>query len=1228
MFADVSGFTALSERLAARGKVGAEQLTDILDAVFGRMLGLARARGGSLLKFGGDALLLLFTGDNHTGQAAAAAVEMRHALAEAARAPTVAGRVRLRMSIGIDAGRVDLFLVGKHWQELIVTGPTASGVAEMESLADAGQILLSPAAAANLPHGALGSQKGRGRLLRWRVPHMPVPADLLDPDPHADPRALLSPPLRELLVAGPVEAEHRTIAVAFLRFTQLDGVLSRSGPHAAAAALEVLVSAAQQAATENQVTFLATDLAEDGGKIILVAGFPAAGEDDAGRLLRAVKAVVDDAASRPGGLAVCAGANRGHVFAGAVGAADRATVTVMGDTVNVAARVMAKAHPGEVLATPALLDSAQTLFESQPIQPFRVKGKSRPLSAYRVQDATGTRPPRGLGALPLLGRSAEREALHEAIDSLADGRGGVVTITADAGLGKTRLLREAIAATRDAVVVDARAEPFGGASPYRPVRDPLRALWGLQPDEPSRMAESLVDRARAADPALLPWAPLLGEVLSIDVPDTAATRDLDRRYRPHRTADAVVGLLSAAVQQPLAVVVDDAHYVDDATSVLLARLAQETASHPWLLLCARRAEPTGFHTPHGLAISLTPLGDDETRALVAAGTEAAPLRPHDVDAIVGRVAGNPLFIEETLRNLRDHGDIGDLPSSLEGMIAAQIDALSPLARRIVRRASVLGRSFRISVLRDLFEGEPLHLDDATRHETAEIFQEDGPDRLRFRQAMVRDAAYDGLPYVLRQRLHLLAAESILRHTGGNTAAYADYLAMHYSLGGDAASTWHWARAAAEQARAAFANDDAAINYRRALSAARSVPGLTDADLVAVHEALGDVLLLSGEYEQALNAFRVGSRVGADPTTRSRLLLRCARAQERAQRFVGAYRDLTRAGHLLESDDDAEAQQLSATIAATRAHILTFQDRFIEARRQAGLAIAEATRAHSDRALAQALVAMDTCAASLGLSNRGEYLRRALPIYERLDDLEGQSTTTSNLGAVAYLDGDWDTAAELYRRAIVLAERIGDVSGVAVTQGNLCEILVNQGKYTEAEPVLRSALRVLRATGLEADAGFAEVLLGRAMAAQGRTEDAEAVLARVHEELLAAGQPDVSYLAAIAQAEIAISREQPQRALDLLAEAERHARESASLLIAVAARARVLALRDLGRTTEAMRWARIGISSAAEQGLVYERALLEAVVADLDPSLSKHDAAAIREGAAQSLDRLGVRQTPI
>ncbi len=1227
VFVDVSGFTALSERLAQRGKVGAEQLTDVLNVVFGTMLGLAAARGGTLLKFGGDALFLLFTGPDHAVQASCAAVEMRSALAQTAKYPSPAGRLRLRMSVGVHTGEVDLFLVGRSHRELVIVGPATTAVAELEATASAGQILLGPRTAAALPRNALGEPLGPGCLLRWRRPHADMPEPHLRPDGgHAD--MYVPTALRRFLSAAEPESEHRTVGVSFVRYTGIDGLLDREGHQPAAQALHALVLAAQDAADAEGVTFLATDLAEDGGKVIMVAGFPTTAEDDQGRLLRATRSIVTRSLDEAWPIAVRAGVSRGHVFAGAIGSFERATLTVMGDTVNLAARVMAKAEPGQVLATPATLDAAQTLFSTQAVEPFMVKGKSRPVTAYVVGEESGTRPPRGLGTLPFLGRDKELQQVDDAYAGLAEGRGRVVTIAGEAGIGKTRLLREVLAAHDRTPSVQARAEPYGAATPYRPLRDPLRRLLGLDRADAVELSAWLAETVPLFAPDLEPWLPLIGDVLAIPVADTDATRDLDPQFRPDRTADALFRLIEVLAGGPMVIALDDAHYADEATAALLSRLERETESRPWLLLAARRDEDAGYRPTSGEQIPLGGLHEAAVRSLVIEGTAAAPLRPHDLEAVVNRVAGNPLFLEETLRGLREHGDIDALPSSLEGMVAAQIDSLSPLARRVVRRASVLGRSFRVAVLKDLFGDEEVALDDATRKELADILEPDGKGRLRFRHALLRDAAYDSLPFQRRRQYHLLAADSTLKRAGNRPEEYADNLALHFSMGGDHEQAWRWGRAAANQARAAYANAEAVAQYERALAAATRIGYDDPTTLVATWEALGDSLLNLGRYPDAVKAFGSAHRVASDGVARAKVLIRRARANERAQRHKAAYRDLTQAAKIAHEQRGRAAARVVATAVATRAQLLTLQDRHHEAEREALEAIRLAEASDDDTALARAYMALDSSMTMQGRSERGTYYRLALPIHAAAGDLEGQSTTMSNLGAIAYFDGRWDEAADLYRQAAAVATRMGDVSGAAVTQSNLGEVLLNQGHYDEAEPVLLDALRVLTSTGLTSVAGFAAILYGRLLTARGHSEDAHALLDTWREKLQATGHPDGSFEAATAQAEALVAMGDGVGALRVLDEAERDAADAAAVFAPMAARARALALSGSGHLDDATAVARAGLVIAEEQGLFFESTLLRVIVALTDESMEADDREAEICQAADELTRLGVTRQRI
>ena len=170
VFADVSGFTALTERLSRHGRIGAEEIVEALNRVFGPMLTIAASRGGELLKFGGDALLFLFRGDDHPEQACDAAVEMRASLRAAAAVPTSAGRFSLSMSVGVHSGDIGLFLVGSPTRELLVLGPGASAVALAEKAADAGQVVVSDATAPRLVSGATRPRDDGALLLLRRKP--------------------------------------------------------------------------------------------------------------------------------------------------------------------------------------------------------------------------------------------------------------------------------------------------------------------------------------------------------------------------------------------------------------------------------------------------------------------------------------------------------------------------------------------------------------------------------------------------------------------------------------------------------------------------------------------------------------------------------------------------------------------------------------------------------------------------------------------------------------------------------------------------------------------------------------------------------------------------------------------------------------------------------------------------------------------------------------------------
>src|SRR5262245_45867069 len=255
-FIDISGFTAMSERLSSQGREGAEEVTEVMNATFEALLDVAYAEGGGLLKFGGDALLLLYDDEGHAPRAARAAFEMRRTLRAIGRPRTSVGVVELRMHAGLHSGLFQFFLVGESHRELLVAGPAASRTVEMEAASEAGEILLSPEAAKLLDPDTLGEEKGPGRLLR-RAPD--IRGELVPlPDVEGLPIevAVPTPLRRQLLEVGPLEGEHRHAAIGFVRYGGIDEIIATEGPEAAAEALEEVTRAIQAAADEHHVTFL------------------------------------------------------------------------------------------------------------------------------------------------------------------------------------------------------------------------------------------------------------------------------------------------------------------------------------------------------------------------------------------------------------------------------------------------------------------------------------------------------------------------------------------------------------------------------------------------------------------------------------------------------------------------------------------------------------------------------------------------------------------------------------------------------------------------------------------------------------------------------------------------------------------------------------------------------------------------------------------------------------
>jgi class 3 adenylate cyclase/tetratricopeptide (TPR) repeat protein len=1099
VFVDISGFTKMSERLARHGKVGAEEVTEVLGSVFARLLSLAYLNGGSLLKFGGDALLLFFEGEDHQVRGTRSAHGMRAELRSAGRIETTAGLVTLRMSVGVNSGLFHFFLVGGSHRELIITGPTASHTVLMENTAGAGEILVGLPTALALPQSWLGAQKGEGLLLR-RAPEVPVtvPAEPIYRGEEEAMAGSIPLAIRDHLLEGRSEPQHRSVTVAFLHFEDIDEMLEHQEAEVTAFALDELVRVVQTAADRNGVTFLGSDVDRDGGKIILIAGAPDARGDDEERMLLTVREIADEHPAIP----LRIGVNKGPVFVGDVGPPYRRTYTVMGDAVNLAARVMTKAEPGEVLATEPVLEASHVIFETEALEPFMVKGKKHPVTASRVGAITGSR----LGAddlddLPLVGRNLELDVLRAAVARTGEGRGTFVELTGDAGLGKTRLLR-ALHEVEDGVPWHAIAcEPYEASTPYYPFRSLLRPLLRIPEDlDHDAAAEVLRERVSEACPELIPWIPLIGVPMDLEIPDSPEVAALDERFRRERMAAAVGDVLEEFHGTPSIVVIEDAQWLDEASADLLGALAARLDGIPHVFCVARR-EPDA-DVPKGpdvVDLALEPLAPKDSLRLIELATEEMPLTAHVEEALVQRSGGSPRFLKSMLYAIAEAGgDIDQLPSSVEGLVMAQIDRLPPRDRRRLRHLSVLGMRFPRDLAGRVLEEAGLALDEETDRWDGYVglLEPEGDDNLRFRNGLIRDAAYESLPFRTRREIHARVGATLEADAGDDADDVAEVLAFHFLRSNEEEKAWRYARIAAERAAAVFANLEARDFYLAALEAAKRMEEPDPAEVERVAEALGDVRMRLGEYREAEAAYRSARRFLPEaPVVQGRLLLKEAVVFDLEGRYPQALRTLSRGTRAVQDLAEVEAARLRAQLAAHYGGIRTAQGHNEDSIKWSRRALEEGERSGEKDAMAHAYYVMDLANASMGSSDT-EYSLLALQLYRELGNRPKQADVMNNLGGYAYFAGRWTEARTWYERARDVFLETGNIVDAAADNANLGEILLAQGHLDEAESVLREALRVFRATGVRAYAAFAQTLLGATAARAGRFDEAESIFQEV------------------------------------------------------------------------------------------------------------------------------------
>lgn len=765
-------------------------------------------------------------------------------------------------------------------------------------------------------------------------------------------------------------------------------------------------------------------------------------------------------------FSVRVGINTGPVVVGEIGADLAMEYTAMGDAANLAARMEQTAEPGTVQISEHTHRLISPLFEVEPLGAVDVKGKQEPVQAYRVvrrrRSPGRTRGIPELGS-PFVGRKRELETVRGALRDLELGRGGILNLIGEAGLGKSRLIEEAKQGWLEGGEDPARWLTGRGISydmgrPYALLQQVLRDLTGIpEGDSDAQAKEKLEAFIEALGGGDLEEVEAVFSLL-LGVGEAPGIAELEGEALKRKLFSAVEHALTAVTEdEPVIVVLDDLHWGDAASVELLIHLFRLTNRDPVLFLCAFRPyrQSPGWRAkleaeteyPHRYSeVVLAPLTEEESSELVSSLLEIADLPEKIRRVILRKAEGNPFFVEEVIRALMEdqivvRSEDGArwvavkpaeeivIPDSLQALLVARIDRLAAEVRGTLQYAAVIGRSFYAKVLELAAEMEDELDDHLNILQRVELIQEVArrPEvEYVFRHELTRDAAYKTILRRQRRKFHREVGEALEELYPNRLEEFASRLAHHFERAGDDEKSLRYARMAGDAAARLFANVEAIEHYSKAIELAKKLDSPLE-DLREIYLRRGRVYEHNGEFEAALAGYEELEALGESARDR----------------------------HLV--------------LAALIPQATIYSIPTAEMDHERGQPIAE----------------------------------RALGLAEEIDDPSGQSKSLWNLMLLAHFMGEKEKAFEFGRRALSIAQEQGLEEELAYAAHDLAQVHRGQGSIERALELQQQAAAIWREMGnlpMLADSltGTAFALLdhGEHQRAKEKAEEAAAVSASI------------------------------------------------------------------------------------------------------------------------------------
>ena len=1113
LFADISGFTLLTAVLAQElgPHRGAELLTQQLDRVFTALIDLVHQYQGVIISFGGDAITCWFAPlptDSHASaqRALACGLQLQTIMAqfEALTAPH-GTPIPLAIKVAIAAGPIRRFLVGDPDYGLleVVAGDTLNQMAEAEKQTSQGEVVVTAALLQQLTIQPI--------ITDWRMTETGqqvavvsgLASDILPPPAHPltlideeTARPWLLPPVYERLRQGPNEflAELRPTIALFLKFSGID----YDNDQEAAAQLDRFVRQVQATIQRYNGFLIHVSTGDKGSYLYVVFGAPIAHEDDAYRAVSSSLALRQLIQQLDFLQVVQIGLSSGLAYSGAYGSPLRRAYAVMGNHVNLAARLMVTADPGQILLSEAVANTVTHTFDLLPLPPVLLKGMAEPMPVWAVQgrhlQAPAPLAERSLN--PLVGREAEREQLQTALDQLAQGRSATLLIEGQAGIGKSRLIQELLRLASQeegeetAVVSLGHGDAVEQSTPYHAWRFIFEDLFDLEPYTLSDGPDAAWQEHFLAQlsPEQRQVAPLLNSVLPLNLPDTPLTAQMSGEARQENTHRLLVALLQMALSRsaaetdgptakPLLLIMEDAHWLDSLSWTLLRRV-QRVIRPLLLVLAARpfnRLVPAVYQDlrelPTTICLTLDMLPKTAVNQMVCQRLGVRRLPPLVANLIQDKADGHPFFSEEIAYALRDAGlieiedgqcrvaaSVADLnrinfPNTIQGVITSRVDLLSPPQQLTVKVASVIGRVFAFRVLEEIYPTPtaPIELQNNLEQlRRLDITPLETPDpnlSYIFKHIVTQEVVYDLMTYSQRQQLHHRTAVWYEQRQEQQSSRYDALLAHHWHQADNIERAVYYYDRAGSQAFLSYANQEAIRFLTQAINlSAETYPA---AQRARWHRYLGEATYRLTLMEQSLNQYREALALLSQPLPDNKPRLVWGMLRELTRQL--AYRWLPGRFPRLVKDEDQRTNLLEAARAYEGiSEIYYNMGDFLMTFYAVMAAFNLAEKAGNSPELVRGYANMCSTMGVVGWHGVAEtYRQRALQTAAAIDDLPAKAWVQIPLSSYSLWLGAWERAEGEVQEALAICEQLGDWRRWCVAAWMRAQVAQSQGALTRA-----------------------------------------------------------------------------------------------------------------------------------------------------------------------------------